>query len=86
MDTIPDDDIILGIKPVLESTQYAGKDLKTIGMMYGVVYKSAIYQDIVDYIGANMARHVGDCFVASINRQRSLQDYIFVVKGQVLQK
>lgn len=83
---IADEDIILGIKPTLESISYAGKDLKTLGLTYGLVYKNEIYQDIINYIHSDMARHVQDCFVASINLQRSLQNYIFVCRGNILEK
>jgi hypothetical protein len=76
----------LGIKPTLETSQYAGKDLKSIGQMYGLVYKNEIYKSILTKIKETMNRHTGNYFLSSVTRQRSLLDYIFVIKGQVLQK
>jgi hypothetical protein len=86
LDDIEDDDIILGIKPDLESALYSTSELKNYGLRYGLVYKNSTYDPIIQEIGSQMRRHVGDTFTVSINRQKSLEDYIFKVSGKVLQQ
>ncbi len=87
-DIDPIEDVISGIIPVLETAYYSAPDLKNFGFRYGLIYKNSIYENQMDQLSTEMLSDIqaGEEWVVSINKQRSLEDYIFVVRGKVLQE
>lgn len=88
LEDILEEDIVAGIKPNLESAMYSGQHLKNFGLRYGLIYKNEIYDLQMEKLANDMFSEIWseDEQVVSINKQRSLQDYIFIIRGRVLQE
>lgn len=88
LDDIDDTDIISGRKPALTSIYYSSSDLRNFGYRFGLVYKNAIYEETIETVRDDMFNHIAQTGyqLLSINKERSLENYIFVVRGKILQQ
>lgn len=86
IDEIADDNIVMGIKPNIESIFYSSTDLKNIGEKFGIIYKNDLYEKIINNIKMSNLNLQSDYYVESVNKKRIHQDNTLIIKGKVVQQ